>query len=199
MEDNARLTLPIPCSVLRWDESLYWHYTTNREYTVKSGYKVGLSLIAGQVSSSSRGSDPLWNALWRLHVLLKVRIFLWRACHHWIPTMVNLVRSKIPVTDVCPNCNWFLKTTVDARGYPVLKEVHKEGDFIKGYAMATCAQRIHSAEVVVELHGIELAIDIGLLLAIVERYALSVVNLVKDGNPIAADVGLVIRDIIDRL
>ena len=55
-----------------------------------------------------------WKYIWLLKVPTKVKIFLWRACNDWIPTMVNLVRRKIAVSPMCPIFNSSPETTAHA-------------------------------------------------------------------------------------
>ncbi|KAK3183682.1 hypothetical protein Dsin_030968 [Dipteronia sinensis] len=35
---------------------------------------------------------------------MKIKIFLWKASHEWLPTLVNLARKKIQMNGLCPVC-----------------------------------------------------------------------------------------------
>ncbi|KAK2643397.1 hypothetical protein Ddye_025160 [Dipteronia dyeriana] len=71
--------------------------------------------------------------------------------------------------------------------------------------MATNAQRMVAryspqvAVVVAILWGIELAIDTGLVFVVIESDALGAVNLIKSRGQNAADIGIVIDDIVSRI
>ena len=65
-------------------------------------------------AESSRGSDmqKVWQALWRLKVPNKIKIFSWRVCHGILPTWVNLAKRRI-ICDcerACPICTQFPET-----------------------------------------------------------------------------------------
>ncbi|KAK3193591.1 hypothetical protein Dsin_024901 [Dipteronia sinensis] len=73
-----------------------------------------------------------------------------------------------------------------------------------GLVMATSAQRMvasdspQAAEAITVLRGIELAIDTGLVSAVIESDALGVVNQIKSRGPNASDIGIVVDDIVSR-
>lgn len=87
-----------------------WHYDKRGQYTVKSGYKMGMMLR--QVASSSSTCDPTWwRKLWKLKIPNKIKHFVWKSFHHAIPTMVNLGHHHVPVGYGCPICSERLETT----------------------------------------------------------------------------------------
>ncbi|KAK3218043.1 hypothetical protein Dsin_012013 [Dipteronia sinensis] len=49
-----------------------------------------------------------------VEIPLKVEIFIWKACHEWIPTMINLARLGIVVQPLFPICKKKDETTVHA-------------------------------------------------------------------------------------
>ncbi|KAL5578525.1 hypothetical protein UlMin_020224 [Ulmus minor] len=71
-------------------DSLIWHYDKKGDYTVRSGYWVasGRSGIAG---SSSSNATAWWTKFWKLHIPPKIKIFIWKAYHDWIPTELELM------------------------------------------------------------------------------------------------------------
>ena len=49
-------------------------------------------------------AESWWKFLWRLNLPLKVKLFMWKACHNWIPTHVNLANHGVQLNTVCPLC-----------------------------------------------------------------------------------------------
>ncbi|KAL5577239.1 hypothetical protein UlMin_018938 [Ulmus minor] len=76
-------------------DSLIWHYDKKGDYTVRSGYWVaaGRSGVAG---SSSFNTTAWWTKFWKLHIPPKIKIFIWKAYHDWIPTCANLANHGVP-------------------------------------------------------------------------------------------------------
>ncbi|KAI9160967.1 hypothetical protein LWI28_013243 [Acer negundo] len=82
--------------------------------TVKSGYKLGSLMEPVPSASNGSGVGFRWKEIWGMDVALKIKIFLWRACHNWLPTKVNLAKRRIPVDGLCPMCNNVYETTFHA-------------------------------------------------------------------------------------
>ncbi|WOL20432.1 hypothetical protein Cni_G29237 [Canna indica] len=80
----------------------HWHYSSNGEYTVASGYKIALSKMQPDVTSP----HPFpWNNIWKLKVPLKIKTFLWRLLQDSLPTRTTLQSRHVPIpTDACPIC-----------------------------------------------------------------------------------------------
>ncbi|KAL5541901.1 hypothetical protein UlMin_009611 [Ulmus minor] len=82
-------------------------------YTVRSGY--WLATKCNSVPSSSTSSHTSWwKRFWRLRIPSKIRVFLWKAYHNWIPSLANLARHGVPTHRRCPNCNETDDTTLHA-------------------------------------------------------------------------------------
>ncbi|KAL5564302.1 hypothetical protein UlMin_027466 [Ulmus minor] len=54
-----------------------------------------------QASSSSNSLASWWNLLWSVHLPPKIKHFLWRAVHDFLPTSWNLLMHHIPATAIC--------------------------------------------------------------------------------------------------
>ncbi|KAK2648728.1 hypothetical protein Ddye_016217 [Dipteronia dyeriana] len=72
--------------------------------TVRSGYHFGCLLNSIRSSYGLGLSKSWWKFLWRLKVPPKVKLFIWRACHEWIPAMINLAKRGMQVDTLCPLC-----------------------------------------------------------------------------------------------
>ncbi|XP_058181438.1 uncharacterized protein LOC131299883 [Rhododendron vialii] len=75
--------LPIPL-IYRPDQ-LVWHFNSNGDYSVKSGYHIGvahnsvlISLLKEKPLSSFQPNKGLWKVVWSMKVVNKVESFWWR-------------------------------------------------------------------------------------------------------------------------
>ncbi|TXG68107.1 hypothetical protein EZV62_009382 [Acer yangbiense] len=117
----------------RRDDLCCWHFTSNGEYAVKSGYNLGLSLVQEHSCSGAQGSGFLWDKIWNLAVPPKIKIFIWRACHEWLTTQVSLAKRRIQVDGLCPDCSKKFETTSHALwGCSGLKDIRDGVTFMKG-------------------------------------------------------------------
>ncbi|KAK3193970.1 hypothetical protein Dsin_025280 [Dipteronia sinensis] len=96
--------MSIPVSNVPRDDSYCWHLTKDGGYTVRSGYKVGISMEEGSSISGSRGMGFRLRKIWELELHSKIKIFIWKACPEWLPTYVNLARRKVPMRAQCHVC-----------------------------------------------------------------------------------------------
>ncbi|KAK1354390.1 hypothetical protein POM88_047646 [Heracleum sosnowskyi] len=89
-EDDAQLILSIPTEGWEVNDKIIWHYTKNGECNVKSGYKIANQDRLATESSNMKESENWWSAIWKLNVSPKVKQFLWKVSHCWLPTNYNL-------------------------------------------------------------------------------------------------------------
>ncbi|KAL5555957.1 hypothetical protein UlMin_038193 [Ulmus minor] len=81
------------------------------DYSVRNGYWVATGR-SGVASSSSSNTTTWWTRFWKLHIPPKIKIFIWKAYHDWIPTGANLANHGVPTSTICLLCNNALETTV---------------------------------------------------------------------------------------
>ena len=48
---------------------------------------------------------PLWEAIWKLRVPRKVKIFVWRVMQNFLPCKVTLASRHVKTSAQCPVCN----------------------------------------------------------------------------------------------
>ncbi|KAK3205423.1 hypothetical protein Dsin_019469 [Dipteronia sinensis] len=58
----------------------------------------------GASSSNIGNLEIWWKRLWHMEIPHKVKVFLWKACRHWLPIRVCLAERHIPVEVVCLVC-----------------------------------------------------------------------------------------------
>lgn len=90
-------------------DSWKWVYSSNGDYSVKTGYIEAKKLLARDApdapSSSSSVPVGVWKMIWNLKVPNKVKHFLWRACSNSLPTKEQLWKRKCSPSQVCPCCS----------------------------------------------------------------------------------------------
>ncbi|KAL5769486.1 hypothetical protein ACOSP7_013640 [Xanthoceras sorbifolium] len=80
-------------------------------FAVKSGYWFSQDSLKRPSCSDGSAISALWKLVWHLNVPPKIRFFVWRDCHNWLPSCANLVRHGVPVKDLCPLCFKCKETT----------------------------------------------------------------------------------------
>lgn len=92
---------------------LIWHYDSKGFFSVKSAYKVAVSMR--DVASSSGQSfliTETWNKLWKASVPGKVKIYAWKACRNILPTRLNLENKGVAVNNICIFCRFSSKSVL---------------------------------------------------------------------------------------
>ena len=95
-------------------DALIWPLSSNREYTVRSAYRLLIGLqLRGQASSSNVvAGKSLWNNVWKLRVPNKVRHFVWRAVCNSLPTKLNLHKHQVVSEGLCDMCRDYLEDSI---------------------------------------------------------------------------------------
>ena len=113
---KARVIKAIPLSFMDSPDWLFWPWSRNGVYSVKSGYKLARDWESQNPPGAPAQTvcNSTWKKIWNLHVPNRIRALLWRASIDSLPTKVNLTRRKMLQVDTCPNCNLEPKTVVHA-------------------------------------------------------------------------------------
>lgn len=106
---DAEAIYRIPLSRRYTSDVLVWLHNKNGQYSVRSGYYTARLLAReskhlGERFNPRAGSD-VWAKIWGLHILTKIKVFVWRACHDILPTYDKLRQQRIIDFDLCPVCN----------------------------------------------------------------------------------------------
>ena len=115
--EEADAICQIPLS-RRWvADTVIWLHNPRGVFTVKSTYHVARRIIseAAQVGTS-RGctTKQVWEAIWKLRIPNKFKVFAWRACHNILPTAVNLTRRRVVQEEKCSVCTLEPESTIHA-------------------------------------------------------------------------------------
>ncbi|XP_057771132.1 uncharacterized protein LOC130990924 [Salvia miltiorrhiza] len=77
-------------------------------------YLLACSLRQRNEASSSRLVNPLWNWIWGLEVVPKVKLFLWKCLSGALPSSQTLVVRSIDIDPICRRCGAFEETVEHA-------------------------------------------------------------------------------------
>ncbi|XP_057789218.1 uncharacterized protein LOC131006089 [Salvia miltiorrhiza] len=82
-----------------------WPHGKGNSYSVKSGYLLVCSLKNREEPSSSSDESSLWNWVWGLAVIPKVKLFLWKCLSGCLPTAKALISRSIMMDPCCRRCD----------------------------------------------------------------------------------------------
>ena len=107
MQDDSDVILSMPRSHSQVADRLVWAYTPRGTFTVRSAYKVALSLsnhTHAARASNDKSQHLFWHTLLSLNVPPKLKIFAWRACRNILPTKVNHCHRGVIEDATCEAC-----------------------------------------------------------------------------------------------
>lgn len=85
-------------------DRLAWSRTSNSKYLVKMGYQLWHSRNVG---TGSVTQSTVWNKLWNLDLLHKVKLLLWHFCRNNVPVRSRLSKKGIHLPLNYPMCNLY--------------------------------------------------------------------------------------------
>ncbi|CAA7016992.1 unnamed protein product [Microthlaspi erraticum] len=103
---QAELAKKIRLSRWATQDKKIWAYTSNAEYTVKSGYWVATHLVSdNERINPPAGSLEVKKKIWRIKVEPKIQHFLWKAIAGALPSSERLCSKSVDIDPVCQCCN----------------------------------------------------------------------------------------------
>ncbi|KAK2663443.1 hypothetical protein Ddye_002017 [Dipteronia dyeriana] len=146
------------------------------------GYKLGKMLQGSYDASVATHNVLWWMVLWKLGIPPKIRTFIWKCYHHWIPIKLSLANWRVPGEVFCPI---FLRypesTTHTLWGYKR----------VRAMSASLCVPPLQAAEDSAILRGMRVAVDIDLIPAVLESDTKWVVYAINDNRPSYADIGII--------
>uniref|UniRef100_A0A803QA44 Reverse transcriptase zinc-binding domain-containing protein n=1 Tax=Cannabis sativa TaxID=3483 RepID=A0A803QA44_CANSA len=103
--EDAELILGIPSTDCDLEDKIMWHYRKNGEYSVSNGYRLASDLLEEESQSDNSRLSGWWNGLWKKKIPPKVKHFVWKICHSWIPTKVSLAHRGMAIDKTCFRCS----------------------------------------------------------------------------------------------
>ncbi|KAL9230819.1 hypothetical protein vseg_006119 [Gypsophila vaccaria] len=109
---EADRILSIRLSSRRPTDEWYWMAEKDGHFSVKSAYRLLVGAREEENASSSTEDLWLWNGIWRVEALPRIKPFFWQWCREALPTKARLA-TRIGHGDAsCPLCNYMEETDV---------------------------------------------------------------------------------------
>ncbi|KAF4347301.1 hypothetical protein F8388_000613 [Cannabis sativa] len=126
-KDDIPLILGIQTMRDCGEDELIWNPTIDGEYTVASSYRMKQSEKEGAETSNKSITKGWWTAVWHSNLTPKIKNFIWRVCHNWVPSKTELAKRGIKLDRTCTGC-WNQIETISHAIWqcPRLKYVWKE-------------------------------------------------------------------------
>lgn len=124
LSHDVEAILSIPLANGYGHDTVIWYYRKDGRYLVSSGYRLAMD-VSNVVSRAGEGCSndsksigmSFWSKIWRLKVVNKVKLFIWRACNNFIPCAANLVSRKIGHDSRCLRCGAPEESSIHALWY----------------------------------------------------------------------------------
>ncbi|KAK7281570.1 hypothetical protein RIF29_09681 [Crotalaria pallida] len=113
-ESEAAHIEKIPLRNIMNHDSLFWPYSKDGDYSVRSGYNFILNPYGDVPSSSIQHPHFPWKKLWAVQVIPRVKEIVWRAAKNILPTNQRLLERGIRRDPICPLCGMEVNTITHA-------------------------------------------------------------------------------------
>ncbi|KAF7802804.1 putative MULE transposase domain-containing protein [Senna tora] len=101
--------LSIPIDVDLGGDRWIWDFDRSGQYTVKMGYRNAVLESWGQLNLGldidEEATTRFWKRLWKLPIISRYKVFLWRACRGILPTVELLEERDMDIDELCIMCN----------------------------------------------------------------------------------------------
>ncbi|GMN43800.1 hypothetical protein TIFTF001_012998 [Ficus carica] len=111
---DQEIILSIPLGNASAGDKWAWYYDSKGLYKVRSGYRAIMDSKLTESSSFDNSDVLCWRKLWRLPIPPKTCLFVWRAFHEILPTMVSLRHRGIDCDILCPRCKDVMESSSHA-------------------------------------------------------------------------------------
>jgi len=91
------------------EDVLAWAFEKHGAYSVRSAYRMlkedqTAMTMANSSEAMSSGTERAWQAVWKIRVPPKARVFWWRILHNSLPSKAELKRRHVEKESHCEVC-----------------------------------------------------------------------------------------------
>uniref|UniRef100_A0A803PJR1 Reverse transcriptase zinc-binding domain-containing protein n=1 Tax=Cannabis sativa TaxID=3483 RepID=A0A803PJR1_CANSA len=91
--------------------TLIWPFSTNGQYLVKSGYRVGREINLSPTRCLDMDNiNAGWKMWWQLKLPPRIKLFGWKFCRNWLPTKINLRHKGMMIDSTCSICGRYTES-----------------------------------------------------------------------------------------
>lgn len=94
-------------------DEIIWNFDKKGQFSVKSAYHLAMTQSNHNTSSqqSSNDSTRVWKNLWKLKVLPRTKVCVWKIIQDIIPTKNNIAQKGVDLNPICCVCKKKRETT----------------------------------------------------------------------------------------
>ncbi|GJX70310.1 reverse transcriptase [Tanacetum coccineum] len=81
-------------------DTLYWLNSPDGHFSSKVAYFLALDSADGIEQHTTQERIKLWRALWKANVPNKIKLFVWRALHNYLPSLENMQIRGLTLTSL---------------------------------------------------------------------------------------------------
>lgn len=86
-------------------DTIYWLNSSHGQFSCKTAYFLALDTVQEVELNDTEGRLKLWHAVWKANVPNKIKLFIWRALHNYVPTVENMQIRRLNLSSVfCTHC-----------------------------------------------------------------------------------------------
>ncbi|XP_043717788.1 uncharacterized protein LOC122665701 [Telopea speciosissima] len=110
---DAAAIINIPLSIYPGEDKKIWGVSKDGQFSVKSAYRLLARKEEENVwskASTSRSRqrehipDVVWNRIWAIQTLPKIKLFLWRTCNEALAIGAGLISQHVNIDPSCSTC-----------------------------------------------------------------------------------------------
>ncbi|TXG72826.1 hypothetical protein EZV62_001405 [Acer yangbiense] len=138
--EEADAIISLPPSSSNSKDRLMWHYHSSGVYSMRSGYWPSSSSFGNPSCAGLSCSESWWKFFWHLDLPPKIKLFMWKACHNWIPARCNLMAHGMDLEVTCLICGKSAEPSLHALWHcSSLKVLQNACVFAAGDSSLDCA------------------------------------------------------------
>ncbi|KAA3480920.1 Ribonuclease H-like superfamily protein [Gossypium australe] len=127
-QDDAARILCIPLPLEKELDKVIWRGEASGVYTVRSGYK---KLIQTERSTNLQQNQilykPMYKELWKVNLLSKTRILVWKTLNNFLPTFSICFNAKYKIQRLAQDAKIVMKQENMYFGTAFLPQVYGQG------------------------------------------------------------------------
>lgn len=107
--EDAQQIMQLPIRVEGGKDEPVWYPEKHGSFSVKSAYSLIQQVQEGKRSDAETSHEredrrKMWKRVWKLSVKMKLKHFLWKCIHSWLPTNEAVRKRGVKCDTICRRC-----------------------------------------------------------------------------------------------